>query len=114
MAAVKYSLEQKTNALNLIREKGVAKAHEELGISIQTLYKWRNEANVDGFEAVENAGKLPVSAKKAKVAAPSDDIKKLIKENDGTKATIEALQAENEALRQMNKRLTTALMAFIE
>ena len=40
---VRYTQEQKEEALKRVQELGVAKASEELHISTQTLYKWRNE-----------------------------------------------------------------------
>ena len=41
---IRYTKEQKEAALSQAQEIGIIKTHNETGISIQTLYKWRAEA----------------------------------------------------------------------
>ena len=38
---IRYTKEQKEAALSQAQEIGIIKTHNETGISIQTLYKWR-------------------------------------------------------------------------
>ena len=47
---MKYTMEKKAEALARMAEIGVQKTSEEMNISVQTLYKWRNEER-DGAEA---------------------------------------------------------------
>ena len=43
--AVRYTQEQKDEAMRSIEKVGVAKTSEEMKIAVQTLYKWRNDSN---------------------------------------------------------------------
>ena len=57
MPRMKYSAEEKENALRLCEEVGVVKASEQTGISTFSLYKWRSrvedEANMPPAESEE-------------------------------------------------------------
>ena len=57
---IRYTKEQKEAALNRVQEIGVLKTHNEMGISIQTLYKWRADAvgkdAADGLTRVDMGG----------------------------------------------------------
>ena len=105
--AIRYTEEQKADALKRVGEIGAPKASEELHISIQTLYKWKNEGK----------GKAPGKKTKGKgkiVKLPTpDNVKGLLEESNGDKITIKTLKEENEKLRTMNERLRNALSAFI-
>ena len=49
---MKHSEEIRTQALDMMEREGVAKTHEAMGISMQTLYKWRNGAKGANVAAV--------------------------------------------------------------
>lgn len=102
---VRYTQEQKEEALNRVREIGVAKASEELHISVQTLYKWRNEVLVKIKEErqTKEAGELDPSTVKA-----------LIDPTIELKARVEALEAENMVLRERNEKMRTLLESMLK
>ena len=90
---------KKQEALESIERIGVRQTHEESGISIQTLYKWKNEHE------------HPVQANKA---ASTQEIAKLL-ENDRTlEAKIKQLEDENEKQRALIGKLKQALLGFME
>lgn len=104
----KYSIEQKQEAISLMEKMGVKKTGEELGISIQTLYKWRNEQK-------------DRATGDAQPYADPDDVNQWDDENalletmshDALEAKVRQLEEEVEALRQVNARLKKALSALI-
>lgn len=112
---VRYTSEQKADALKMLSEVGAKKTQENLGISLQTIYKWKNEAtNADG-------GSAKRSAKKKKIVSTKASIKALIASDDGSLASFEALRAENNrltsennTLRVTNQKLKKALAALTE
>lgn len=53
MPRIRYTLEEKENALRLCEEFGVQKASQETGISTNSLYKWR-AGDLDVNDASEN------------------------------------------------------------
>lgn len=114
---VRYTQEQKENALKRVEEIGAKQARAELGISMQTLYKWRAEAKVD---AGEDSVKKTAKKKSAKKANKKNDensienIRALLTEDDALTAKITRLEAENAALIAMNIKLKKALASFIE
>ena len=91
---IRYTEEQKANALALATEKGVKAASEELHISIQTISKWRREAK---GEAVPKQSKEELlSSVEAMLAqetiAKDKQIEKLEAENKELRDTISALE----------------------
>ena len=88
---VRYTQEQKEEALKRVQELGVAKASEELHISTQTLYKWRNEILIKIKEDLRN---------ETDKAEPS--------------ARIEALEAENAVLRERNEKMRNLLESMLK
>jgi len=103
---MKYAMEKKTEALARIAEIGVQKTSVEMNISVQTLYKWRNERK-DGSDAA-----LP--------SVNTDALRQFIQDGEMHTAAIrrlegdaERLRAENTKLRQENARLRVAIKAFI-
>ena len=95
---VRYTQEQKEEALKRVQELGVAKASEELHISTQTLYKWRNEILIKIKEDLRN------ETDKAEPSEAHDEldhkaVKELIDPTVELKTRIEALEAENAVLR---------------
>ena len=101
---IRYTKEQKEAALNRVQEIGVLKTHNEMGISIQTLYKWRS---ADTTAAPKTTGKR--RGPKADTQA-----RKLLAESDDTAAKLAALQAENTRLRETNLKLRKALAAMLD
>ncbi len=106
---VRYTEEQKTQALALIQEKGVMKAKEETGISMQTLYKWRN----GGEDAkAEKSAKKAAPKRARKVSA--DTLGELLNDDGGAMEKIAQLESENLKLRAQNEKLRKALQSFLD
>lgn len=110
---VRYTQEQKEEALKLVQELGVAKASEELHISAQTLYKWRNEVLIKIKEDLGN------EANKAEQPEAHDEldhkvVKDLIDPTVELKARIEALEAENVVLRERNEKMRNLLESMLK
>ncbi len=99
---IKYTDEQKKQAMELVAQKGIRAAHDELGIAIQTLYKWRN-----------NAGVAP-SPRGRKPKAQRVDAAKLVNDNEYLETKIKTLEAEVKLLVEKNAALRKALAAFID
>lgn len=113
---VRYSYEQKAEALKLAGEIGVYKAQEKLGISIQTIYKWRSEAKKPETQPAKETAKGY-----EKTVSREVDVHDLLNADDGALASLEALQNENKrlmdennSLRIVNQRLKKALALFVE
>ena len=103
---MKYTIEKKAEAMARMAAIGVAKTSEEMNISVQTLYKWRNEAKEGA-----GAGQPNVDA---------DALRQLIENEEMQAAAIkrlegeaERLREENARLRQESARLKIAIKAFI-
>jgi transposase-like protein len=110
---VRYTQEQKEEALKRVQELGVAKASEELHISTQTLYKWRNEILIKIKEDLRN------EADKAEQSEAHDEldhkaVKDLIDPTVELKARIEALEAENVVLRERNEKMRNLLESMLK
>ncbi|MCL1795769.1 MAG: transposase [Clostridia bacterium] len=92
-----YTPEERARVLARCEEIGVPKTCEETGISIQTLYAWRNKAKPI---------KSPVAVPAKQAAAPKE-----------TKAPAEELlrlRVENNAMKEQILTLKKALRAFSE
>ena len=98
---VRYTEEQKAQALQYMAENGVQKAKEELGISVQTLYKWRN------------GGAAPKAGQK-RGRKPSKEVAALLKDDGGAVQKIAQLEKENLALRTQNEKLKKAIQSFLD
>ena len=96
----RYSDELKQQALERIGMIGVKQTGEEMGLSIQTLYKWRNDAK-------ELGGRASISGKTA-------DLLRLLKEDDSQEAKIRELEMENAKLRQSIVRIKKAFIEMME
>ena len=123
---IRYSTEQKENALKMIAEVGVAKTSESMGISVPTLSRWKRES--DGNppsartpkKASGKSGKkitTPKSATKEATApampAAVEAARALLVEDDSLLQKVKQLEAENASLRETNAKLRTALAALI-
>lgn len=97
----RYGEEIKAQALARIEEIGVKKTGEEMGLSIQTLYKWRNEA------------KKP-SASKAKKEGKSADLLQIIKADASLEKKVQQLEEENAHLRKTLAQMKKAFAAMFE
>lgn len=116
---VRYTEEQKANALKRVDEVGVAKAKDELGISSQTLYKWKHDAGsiTEPSKPKKRAKKLTTDQPKAAADTQSEKIevaKALLAEPSAVEEKLAQLEVENAKLRETNARLRTALAAFID
>lgn len=110
----RYTSEQKAQALQSMAEIGVVKTKEALGISTQTLYKWKNESNPTQAEPKEvRRGRKSAPLSEA-IADAKAEARALLAEDDGLAEKISALEAENAALRAMNLKLKKALAALVE
>lgn len=98
-----YTDEQRAQALQSIEEIGVAKTGEAMGISVQTLYKWKNKNQEPAATAGKRRGRKPKDAARA-----------LLAEADDTTARLAALQEENLRLRETNQKLRKALTALLD
>ena len=83
-----------------MQEIGVLKTHNEMGISIQTLYKWR--ADAEGKDAADGRKKM----QKNEYQALLDD--------DVIANKINRLEEENAALIAANLQLKKALLSLLE
>lgn len=102
---MRYTSQQKEEALARIAEVGVSKASEELGISAQTLYKWQRESKAEAMPLALDA-QLPADVSQA-IAAIQQDNQALLQK-------LESMERELAALRESNERLKNALLAFIQ
>lgn len=100
---IRYSAEQKENALKRMQEIGAKKTQEELGISIQTLYKWRTEAM---------GGVKKYTGRKSK--KHTEDAQALLKDDGALLEKLNRLESENADLLTMNLKLRRALKAFMD
>ena len=103
---MKYTTEKKADAMARMAAIGVAKTSEEMNISVQTLYKWRNEAKEGSGAAQPNVD--------------ADALRQFIQNEEMQAAAIKRLEGEadklrdeNTKLRQENARLKIAVKAFI-
>lgn len=69
-----YSAVEKENALRLCDEIGVAKASEQTGISVKSLYTWRSGAEEKGAAAVAHADVTPFGEAVAEEEDTSENI----------------------------------------
>ena len=98
---IRYTEEQKTQALEYMKDNGAQKTKEKYGISIQTLYQWRG-ASGEPKAARKRGRKVP-----AEIAA-------LLATDGGAVEKITQLEKENIALRALNEKLKKALQSFID
>ena len=99
---MKYTPEMKAAALKSIEDIGVAKTAEAMKISVQTLYKWRNEV------------KAEQSAGKPKSNSDTVSAKELLESDRILLEKIDQLEAENKALRATLMKYRAALAAVLE
>lgn len=86
MSKKKYSKEYKENAIIMANEIGGAKAARKLGINSGVLYRWRNEARLDGDEAFRGHGKM--KKEQAEIARLKREMANLSEENEILKKAI--------------------------
>lgn len=91
---MKYDQERKASALERIAEIGVKKASEELGISVQTLYKWRNEG--DGGT---------MRSRPAQSEAKMEGLRQALLNDQFLESKVKQLDDQNHVLREENKML---------
>lgn len=90
---IRYTEEQKANALALLEEKSVKAVSEELNISVQTLSKWRRDAKGETTAQSKEELLNSVEAMLAQETIAKDkQIEKLEAENKELRDTIGALE----------------------
>lgn len=90
---IRYTEEQKANALALLEEKSVKAVSEELNISVQTLSKWRRDAKGETTTQSKEELLNSVEAMLAQETIAKDkQIEKLEAENKELRDTIGALE----------------------
>ena len=90
---IRYTEEQKANALALLEEKSVKAVSEELNISVQTLSKWRRDAKGETTAQSKEELLNSVEAMLAQETIAKDkQIEKLEAENKELRDTISALE----------------------
>lgn len=93
---MKHTEETRRNALAMMKEIGAQKTHEATGISMMTLYKWRNaEANATQSAATDSS--------------VVDAARKLLAEGDDQTRQIISLEQQVAALTAQNAQLTRDL-----
>lgn len=100
---MRHPEEKRQTALESIAKIGVKKTHEATGISMQTLYKWKNEGKKASPAKAPAAVSEKVKAAKAVVKASDDQLLEKIAQ----------VEAENAKLRDTNEKLKKALLTFI-
>ena len=104
---MKYTSEQKSAALKSIQDVGVSKTAEALKISVQTLYKWRNEADTQPSETAKPKGHRTAKTKETL------DAHALLEKDKSLEQKISQLEAENAALRTLVAKYRAALAAVL-
>ena len=90
---IRYTEEQKANALALLEENSVKAVSEELNISVQTLSKWRRDAKGETTTQSKEELLNSVEAMLAQETIAKDkQIEKLEAENKELRDTIGALE----------------------
>jgi len=98
----RYDHNMKTTAIKLLREKGVKETAEELNISIQTLYKWRNEDKL--FFRFHTEAPTP----------EMEDMVRILRNDEAADIKMERLDAENLRLRRTITLMRKALLAMFD
>jgi len=96
----RYSDDIKKQAIESIKAIGVKRTGEEMDLSIQTLYKWRNDARGLSGRSIP-AGK-------------SSELLRLMKEDNSQEEKIRQLEMENAKLRQTIVRMKKAFIEMME
>lgn len=104
---MKYTSEQKSEALKSIHDIGVTKTAEALNISIQTLYKWRTEADAQQPETAKSKSRRTTKIKETL------DALALLEKDKSLEQKIAQLEAENVALRTLVVKYRAALAAVL-
>lgn len=112
---IRYSPEQKAEALKMVEEVGVSKTSEAMGISSATLFKWKRETGTQApsRQRTKAAAKKPAVQRGASKKAAVEAAKELLKD-DGASAKLRQLEAENADLRDTNAKLRKALAALLD
>lgn len=98
----RYEGDMKEQAIARMQEIGVKRTGEELGISIQTLYKWRNEKKDSQLFSKEQPNEK------------MEEMIRMLKSDDDMDTKILQLEAENAELRKSVAQMRRALISILE
>lgn len=119
---VRYTTEQKEQALAMMAEQGATKTSKALGIAQPTLFAWRKAAaEKDGQAPVSKPKKRNVKPKATKneeaipqQAASTDDIHALLAEDEKLSQKLQEQEMEIIRLREQNAKLKKLILSLIE
>lgn len=106
---MRYSAEQKVAALNSISNIGVGKTSETMGISIQTLYKWRAEQTTHSDESV----KQPSHEQRMSRENAIESVRDILSDNDLLEK-IAQLESDNIQLRATIVKLKRVINTLMD
>ena len=98
----KYDNDIKATAIAILRKKGVKETSQELGISLQTLYKWRNE------------DKLFLHSHAETPTPKMEEMMRILRNDEIAELEMERLEAENLRLRKTITLIRKAILAMLE
>ncbi len=104
---MRYTNEQKSEALKSIHAIGVTKTAEALKISVQTLYKWHSEADTQQPDVANIKGHRIAKIKETL------DARALLEKDKSLEQKIAQLEAENMTLRTLVVKYRAALAAVL-
>ena len=114
MPRTTYTAAEKEHALRRCTEIGVQKASEELGITMATLYTWRNKMKRDEALPIADAS-AAIPAEDAAVAEKTPRAsRKIASTNEPASEELIRLRTENAAYQAQVVSLKKALKAFTE
>ncbi len=102
---MKHPVDKKEAALQRMTEIGIPKASEEMHISQQTLYKWRNEAGLPKAATKRASATKKAAGSKKAAPATTSDLHEAIINDKFLEKKVQSLETENAALRDENKEL---------
>lgn len=100
----RYTEEDKQKALESMEDVGVTQTSEQMGISVQTLYKWRAGARPNCVGFAGKAQEEPVKR------ASLTDLARVLGDDDIYEEKIKELEAENFRLRRKISKLKQVII----
>ncbi len=112
---MKHSAETRQQAMELMKQQGAQKTHEQTGISLMTLYKWRRAAEEQcaAETEVQQAENMTVLEAAKKVLAEQVDLQTRVAELEAQNAKLTALLAETTARANHQTELYQAQLSVL-